>query len=242
MNICITGASSGIGREIVLQLIQQNHRVWGIAQEKNSLADLKNELRSQNFFYSALDVSLQSTAQSIYEEMQKNNFIPDICILAAGAFLDDIHPQLDYKKLREAVEINFYGVMNFVDIFLPLFLARNSGQFIAIASTAALKPSLRGIGYPASKAALGIAFRGLDLAYRKQGITFSTIYLGPVATRMWNAKKTFIVGDPKHIASRIIDATKTKRSVYYMPFISTFLARISSLPDAWYIKLTELFR
>ena len=242
MDICITGASSGIGKELATQLIKNNHRVWGIARNKDLLEGLKNGLSSDNFYYTASDASKREEVFSAFQDMEKNKFFPEIIILAAGVFLDDINPVFNYGILQKNIDTNLYGAMNFVDIFLPKFLKRKSGQFIAISSTAALKPSLRGIGYPASKAALGIAFRGLDLAYRKQNIFFSVIYLGPVATRMWDAKKSFIVSDTKQIASAIKKVMRAKKAVYYIPFWSTLISRLSFLPDSWYIALTELFR
>ena len=241
MKICITGASSGIGQELAKQLIKDRHSVWGVARRENLLNDLKKEL-GDSFFYTACDISIPNEVLKISQDMEKKAFSPEVIILAAGAFLNDINPKLDYGIFKKTMDINLYGAMNFVNVFLPKFIKKNSGQFIAISSITALKPSLRGIGYPASKAALGIAFRGLDLAYRKKNIVFSTIYLGPVATEMWNAKKSFVVADKEQIASAIKKIIKTRRPIYYIPFWSTLIARLSFLPDRWYIALTELFR
>ncbi len=241
MNICVTGVSSGIGQELARQLIKDGHSVWGIARRENSLNDLKKEL-GDSFFYTACDVTVQNEAFKISQDMEKKAFYPEVIILAAGAFLNDINLEFNYEIFKKSMDVNLYGAFNFVNVFLPKFLKQNSGQFIAISSITALKPSLRGIGYPASKAALGIAFRGLDLAYRKRKIIFSTIYLGPVATEMWNAKKSFAVSNKKQIALAIKKVIKTREQIYYIPFWSTLISRLSFLPDRWYIALTELFR
>ncbi len=241
MDICITGASSGIGRELARQLIKDGHSVWGIARRENLLNDIKKEL-GDSFFYTACDASIQNEVLKISQDMEREKFFPQVIILAAGAFLNDINPELSYEIFKKSMDVNLYGALNFVNVFLPKFLKQNSGQFIAISSITALKPSLRGIGYPASKAALGIAFRGLSLACRKRKVIFSTIYLGPVATEMWDAKKSFAVADKKQAASAIKKVIQTKKPVYYIPFWSTFISRLSFLPDSWYITLTELFR
>ncbi len=241
MKICITGASSGIGQELVKQLIKDGHSVWGVARRENLLNGLKKEL-GDSFLYTACDVSKQNEIQKISQEMAEKSFSPEIIVIAAGDFLNDIQPDFNYEIFKKAMDVNLYGALNLVSAFLPEFIRQNSGQFIAISSITALKPSLRGIGYPAGKSAMGIAFRGLDLAYREKGVIFSTIYLGPVATEMWNAKKSFAVADKKQIASAIKKVMKTKKSVYYIPFWPTLISRLSFLPDSWYIALTELFR
>jgi len=243
MNICVTGASSGIGRELIKQLIKNGHVVWGVARRENLMIELKQELKADAlFFYTACDVSVAGELQKITQAMEQKKFSPDVFVLAAGVFANDITPELDYEIFKKMMDANLYSALNFVEIFTPALLKKNAGQFIALSSTAALKPSLRGVGYPAGKAALGIAFRCLDLAYRKRNVIFSTIYLGTVATGMWNAKKSFAVADKDHVAKAIRHVIKTKKSVYYIPFWSTLISRMSFLPDRWYIMLTELFR
>ncbi len=243
MKICVTGASSGIGRELVEQLVRDGHTVWGIARRENLLQELKNKFGTDSrFFYAACDVSDYEGVLKCSQQMKKEGFVPDVFILAAGTFLDDIKPGFDIKVFKKNIDINLYGALNFVDIFLPEFLKKHSGQFIAISSANAFRPSLRGVAYPASKSALGISFRGLDLAYREKNVTFSTVYLGPVATEMWVAGKSFLVSDKGQIASEIAKIIETRKSVSYIPFWSTLIFRLNFLSDRLYIKLTELFR
>ena len=177
MNICVTGASSGIGCELVKQLIKDGHSVWGIARRGNLLEELKKELGTDSsFLYSVCDVSVESEVIRVAHEMEEKAFSVDAIILAAGVFSNDISDGLDYGLFKEMMGVNLYGSLNFVNIFLPKFLKQGFGQFVALSSTTALKPSLRGIGYPAGKAALGMAFRGLDLAYRPRNIIFYDIF------------------------------------------------------------------
>jgi len=62
--------------------------------------------------------------------------------------------------------------MAFVGVFLGAFFRRGCGHFIAICSTTAFRPSDRGVGYPASKTALAMTFRGMNLAYHDKNVIF----------------------------------------------------------------------
>ncbi|MDP3026140.1 MAG: SDR family NAD(P)-dependent oxidoreductase [Nanoarchaeota archaeon] len=242
MNICITGASSGIGKALTEHLIKEGHIVWGIARRKNILEELKKGLPKNKFFFGVCDVRNIQEIIKTKKEMEKNNFFPDIIILGAGVSLNDLKPRYNLETYKKIFSVNLFGAINFIEIFLPDFLKIGKGQFIALSSISAFRPSFRGVAYPASKAALSLTFRGLNLNYKKQGIYFSNIYLGPVKTNMWEGKDSFLVSDPKKIAKSISRVIKTKRLIVFIPFLSTFIFRVSSLiPDRIYALLSERF-
>src|SRR3989344_2943834 len=118
MKILITGASSGIGRELAKQLIKDGHTVWGVARRENLLNDLKKEL-GDYFFYTACDVSDQNEIRKISQEMGKMAFSPEVMVLAVGDFLNDIQPEFDYEIFKKAMDVNLYGALNLVNVFLP---------------------------------------------------------------------------------------------------------------------------
>jgi tartrate/fumarate subfamily iron-sulfur-dependent hydro-lyase beta chain len=56
-----------------------------------------------------------------------------------------------------------------------------------------------------------MAMRGLDSAYRKKGVIFSNVYLGPIATEMWEGKKNFLIATPQKAAAFIGRLLKNKK-------------------------------
>jgi short-subunit dehydrogenase len=174
--------------------------------------------------------------------MMHEGFIPDCAILAAGVFENDLLPHYNRTLVDKNFSVNFFGALNVVDALLPVFLERGEGHVIALSSIAAFRPNARGVGYPASKAALSLAMRGFDMAYRLQGVAFSVAYIGPVKTRMWDGGNSFLAVSPKHIAGCISWLVHSRKSVAYMPFFSTALARLLLLiPDWLYVRLRKMF-
>jgi len=240
MNILITGASSGIGKSLAFYLVKSGHKVWGLARRGELLAKLKDELNSENFFYSVCDVSVHDNVLKIAEEMKEKKFTLDVIILNAAIFPNDISPQYNHQLFEKTFAINFHGAMAFVGVFLGAFFRRGCGHFIAICSTTAFRPSDRGVGYPASKTALAMTFRGMNLAYHDKNVIFSTVYLGPVSTAMWEGKNSFLVSSADKVAAFIAKVMRTRKPTYYFPFFSTSLFRLSLfLPDRLYLKMTK---
>lgn len=239
--ICVTGASSGIGRELSKQLVRDGHTVVGIARRKNLLDELGTELNSKNFHSYGADVSNTEELKGIFKDLSAKNILPDTVVCGASISEADTDPAYNSTIVRKMMEINFFGTANIVDTFLPEFLKRRHGHFISLSSIASARPNLRGITYPASKAAVGMFFRGLDLKYKPAGTNFSTIYLGPVATTMWEGKQSFVVASPTEVALGIKRIILKPKTISYFPFLSTTLFRISRLiPDTIYAKLSSL--
>src|SRR3989344_7797859 len=179
MNICITGASSGIGVALAFQLANDGHFVWGVAREAGLFEDLKKKFPNSKLFFTAVDVSSRDEVLALSVKMKNSGFFPDSIFLCAGILKDDLNGGFKREISDITMGVNFFGVLNFVDAFLPEFLNRGAGQFVALSSTTVIRPTNGGVSYPASKAALSSAFKVFDLNYRPKGVAFSTVYTGP---------------------------------------------------------------
>ncbi len=240
--ILITGASSGIGKALAKLLISDGETVIGIARRKEELLKLNNEISPPLFQYFVCDVSDTKSVDNLVSDLINKKIEPDVVICAASISENDYDPVYNNSKFREIMEINFFGTMNIVNTFYPHFIKRKSGHFISLSSISAFKPSNKSISYGASKAAIAMAFRGLQLDSRNKNnnVDFSTIYLGPVNTQMWEGKKSFVVAEPDYIAKKIQKIIKYPKTTIYLPFLSTTLFRISLLiPDFLYVRLSK---
>ena len=182
MRVFITGVSSGIGRALVRQLIATGHEVWGIARRKDQLEELKKELNSSKFRYTVCDVKNGNEVRNVQQEIVTSSYFPDTFILNAAIDIEEPLPNLSAEVSRETLRTNLEGALIWVNLFIDHCLDKKHCQFIAISSLFAHWPDTSSVSYAASKAGLAMAFRSLRLRYRKYGIPFKVVYLGPVDT------------------------------------------------------------
>ena len=243
MNVFITGTSSGIGRELTVQLLREGQRVWGIARTQSKMDEFSATLANATFRYSICDVADPQACRAVLADMAQNGFVPDVVVLNAAVYEKDVGEGLDREAFQKTFAINVDGALFWVEQFLPLFLRRGFGHFIAISSTSALRPGYSSVSYPASKAALSMAFRGLRLNFAHTPVLFSTIHFGPVETRLWSGRLTFLVPQTSSAARFIRRVIASGGKSYFFPFLSTLLLRCTLfLPDLWFSTVTRLLK
>ena len=233
----VTGVSSGIGRALTKELIQDGYKVWGTARRKNLLINLKKELEdNDSFHFSVMDISVKRDWEDLVSQMQKQSYIPDVVIFNAAIFKTDLKEKPDLEITKEIFGINFFGIIEGVKCLLPVI--KNNCQFLAISSLSSFRgSSIEGVGYPSSKAAISTAFESLYLKYHGK-YTFKTLFLGPVATGMSPFKKqSFLVISEAHAVQAIIKSINNNKSLSYYPkLLFQIMKTIKLLPSDLYFK------
>ncbi|OGE79929.1 MAG: hypothetical protein A2826_00055 [Candidatus Doudnabacteria bacterium RIFCSPHIGHO2_01_FULL_43_23] len=252
MKIFITGISSGIGKLLTEKLVMAGHEVWGVARRKDLLSEMQKSLGTEKLKVLVCDLSRVDEMKAVFQKMRDEKFIPDVVVLNAGVYVKDVEERekvpfslrrepsragFDFEKFQDNMKVNLRAPMYWVSEFLPEFLESRKGTFIAISSTSAYRPGKTSIGYPATKTALSMAFRGLRLNYADSGVKFTTIHFGPIRTRLWSGSKSLLIPKAEKAADFIIKVFGKKSGSYFFPFISTTLLRLSLfLPDSFFTK------
>lgn len=240
-NVLVTGVSSGIGNTLAKFLVKRNFRVWGVARRRHLLEQLKNELKSKNFFYSVADVAERSFWKHLIKEFCKKKFIPQIIIFNAAINQNDLSEGINLNKLRNMMDVNFFSILEGVKLISDTYSSKL--HFIAISSTSAFKGNHNeGIGYAASKGALTIAFESLFQKHFHSNTThFTTIFLGPVKTDMIRFTKTPPVTlDPEQAAEEIVKAIHGRKPFYYYPKkVFVLLSIMRLLPRPLFFKIWD---
>jgi len=237
-NVLITGVSSGIGKALTKLLLTKGFRVWGIARRKELLLELKKELHSDKFIFTAADIKAENFWENLIKEFNKKNFIPQEVVFNAAVNENDLVDGINLEKTREMMEVNFFSILRGVEIIIKNYPKKL--HFIAISSTSAFKGNHKeGIGYAASKGALSIAFESLFQKYFKSRVVFTTIFFGPVKTgmiRFVKAPPLTLTAD--RAAECILNAINERKPFYYYPKLSFFmLSLLRLLPNQVFFKL-----
>jgi NAD(P)-dependent dehydrogenase (short-subunit alcohol dehydrogenase family) len=194
----ITGASSGIGHALALELARRGYRIALAARRKAALETLANEISSSGgeALSLACDVSDQSQVNvAVAETLQRLGRI-DLAILSAGIGQPTDAVNFKAAPFAEIIGINLLGVAYCLEELIPVMKQQSRGGIIAAISSLAGDRGIPGsAGYSASKAALNALFDGLRAHLATAQIRLVTIAPGYVRTPMTaqNGKMPFLM-------------------------------------------------
>jgi short-subunit dehydrogenase len=186
MVILITGASSGIGRKLVLYYLGRGHRVAAVARREEKLAELYQEPQSRNgtlTIYPA-DVTNKRRMAEVVALVERDLGPLDLVIANAGIAYQQLQGNLDLQAFEQIMQTNVMGVFYTLIPAIEVMMQRRRGQIVSISSLAALHPIPRIGTYCASKAALNYQLIGLYWTLKPYGIDVTTICPGFIETEM----------------------------------------------------------
>ena len=178
--IFITGASSGIGKDVVIRLAKEGFKVFAGIRKKNDKIEL--ESISKNIVGVYIDVTNQSSIDKAFWFVMKNTNHIDVLINNAGIVCAGPVECIPTSKIKEQFDVNTFGPVMVVQKFMPLL---NKSKVINISSMAAsgIFPYIS--MYCASKRALDIIFNCFSLE-NKDSIKVISVKPASIKTPIWN--------------------------------------------------------
>ena len=173
----ITGASTGIGREMALQLAARGVVVAASARSNDKLASLGPNIRSY-----PLDVTDRAAVLATIISIERDLGPIDLAVFAAGTYTPVNVESLDPAIFETAMAINYLGVVNALVGLLPKMITRRGGHVAWIASVAGYVGLPKAAAYGPSKAALINLAESLKPELDMRGVTLSIINPGFVET------------------------------------------------------------
>ncbi|WP_425617787.1 SDR family NAD(P)-dependent oxidoreductase [Anatilimnocola sp. NA78] len=135
LRILLTGASSGIGRELAIQLVQQGARVIAVARRSERLQQLAAELQQpEQFSYLVADVTKPEDRQRAIAECEQQFGGLDVLINNAGSGAIGSFAAADEARLRRIMEINFFAPVELIRLALPLLRRGNQPIIVNVSS------------------------------------------------------------------------------------------------------------
>jgi short-subunit dehydrogenase len=172
MKALITGASSGIGREMAIVLGNMGYDLILVARRMEKLEEL-SEMLAVEVCSIGLDLSEEEACFELYEQVKGQNV--DILINNAGFGIFGEFKGVDLDRELEMINVNIKAVHILTKLFLKDFTRKNSGYILNIASSAAFLPGPLLSGYYATKAYVLHLTQAVYEELRRDG---SKVYIG----------------------------------------------------------------
>ena len=228
-NIAITGASSGIGKELALSFASSKVNLFINSRSKESLNLLAKDLKELGAKVSlkAFDVSCEEEALKWCDEIFKQRL--DLLILNAG-----ISSGLDEspEKQIQISKVNALGVANIIFHAVKRMqeqelIQGKRGQIVLIASIASFLALPNAPAYSASKHYVKALAEALSIAYPE--LCFSVICPGFIKTELTKHINIKNMMDVKKAAKKIVRAIEKEKNIYSFPFHTALGAKIYNL-------------
>ena len=173
----ITGAGTGIGEAISLQLHREGHAVTLVGRRSEPLETLSQALGKQSFAVTG-DVTDRGEIELAFEAAKTQFGDVEILVNCAGMAPTAPFHRVDFADWQRTMDVNVNGVFHCTQLALESMLENNWGRVVTIASVASLRGFPYVSGYCASKHAVLGMTRALALEVATQGITVNAVCPG----------------------------------------------------------------
>jgi len=182
MKALITGASSGIGRDMAIILANMGYDLILVARNENKLNELKKEI-STDCTIIPMDLSIEHNCFDLYNKIKNKNI--DVLINNAGYGIHGYFKDTPIENDINMIDLNVKSVQILTKLFLNDFIQKNSGRIMNVSSSAGL--TIGGplfASYYATKSYVSNLTRGIygELKAIRSKVTISHLCPGPVDT------------------------------------------------------------
>ena len=181
----ITGASSGIGKELARIHAEKGGDLILVARRLEKLNELRSELEQKNSVQVVAiseDLSVPGAAKELYDQVQQRGIKVDYLINNAGFGLRGKFHELSWKRQQEMINLNMVVLTELMYLFLPEMVKRNSGRILNTSSTASFMPGPLQAIYYASKAYVTYLGNAVAEELHDTQVTITTLMPGATET------------------------------------------------------------
>ena len=180
----VTGAGSGMGRELTLELIRRGAQVAAVDIRADALAETKS-LAGENVETFPLDVTDPAAVAALPDRVLQQFASIDGLINNAGIIQPFVKiAELSLNDANRVVAVNFIGPLMLIKAFLPILVSRPEAHIVNVSSMGAYAPVPGQSVYGASKAAIAQLSDGLRSELQRTHIGVTTVYPGAINTNI----------------------------------------------------------
>ncbi|MCI8864265.1 MAG: SDR family NAD(P)-dependent oxidoreductase [Lachnospiraceae bacterium] len=245
----VTGASSGMGKEAVLQIGNNPRKVqevWVVARRRESLMELKRQVSVPVRIF-PLDLAQEKSWHILKRALEK--YKPEIKILvnSAGYGKNGKVGSVGLKEEAGMVRLNCEALCAVTHLALP-YLA-DHGRILQMASAAAFVPQPGFAVYAATKAFVLSYSRALGVELKPRGIVVTAVCPGPVATGFFEVAqaggklpfyKRAVMAKPKKVVKKALEDSMSGKAVsVYGPAMKGFCLLCKAVPHRFLLRFME---
>lgn len=182
-NILITGASSGIGKEISLYLAKQGTTVILIGRNEERLREIKEQIGDKAYTY-VCDLNHTEKIRGIFDFCHENGLKLDGMVHSAGISEPMPVRSVSIQNVEETMRVNCMSFAELGKYFGGKRYSNEQASVVAISSLAATRPAMGQVSYAASKAALNSMVEVMSKEFLKRKIRVNAIMPSYVDTPM----------------------------------------------------------
>ena len=243
-NIIITGASSGIGRQLAMDLSKTSN-IAILARNKNKLDDFAEQLKNNGnkIIPIKCDVTNKKEVSEAVALCENQLGGIDVAILNSGVSHRNPVRNFNSDFAVETINVNFLGIVYMVEALLPRMLKKEKSVLVGISSLAESRGFPQSGFYCASKAAASILLESLRVELKKTNIKVITVKPGFIKTPMTdkNEFKMPFLMEVEKASEIIINGILREKRIIQFPLPTVFFSKLLKIiPDAAYEYLIRL--
>lgn len=236
--IFLTGASSGIGEALAIELAKRGATLGLAARREVLLREIAARCEAVGGKARVLpcDVVNQNAVQTAADALRSEFGRIDILIANAGIGGNNEETRsLQPEAVKKVIDINLIGAVNSVAAVLPPMLERKSGQLVAISSLAGFRGLPKSAAYSASKAGMTAFFESVRLDVQNRGISVTIIQPGFIKTPLTSgrvSKMPFLM-ELEDALPLFVEAVEKKKKFAAFPWQLATFVRLGRMFPAW---------
>lgn len=246
--IVVTGGGNGVGRELVLELIQKGATVLAVDINEAAL-EVTRQLtsNSKRYFSYRVDLSDREAVSQFAIKAIADHKTIDGLFNNAGIIQPFIHvSELGLENIEKVMSINFYGTLHMIKAFLPHLLERPEAHIVNVSSMGGFIPVPGQSIYGASKAAVKLLSEGLHAELIDTGVNVSVVIPGGIATDIKKnsgishsaeKKESKVILTPSKAAAGMIRAMEENKKILYLGKDSKMMHFLSTISPSLAGKL-----
>jgi len=180
--VLITGATGGIGHELVKKFVSLDALVLATGTKNEKLDTLKKEFPNINIL--KFDISDHSKIEEFIENVQSQLVGLDILINNAGINKDNLSLRMKEEEWQKVIDVNLGSTFLLCKSAIKKMLKNKYGRIVNITSIVGHTGNLGQANYAASKAGIIGMTKSLAIEYAKKNITLNCVSPGFIKTKM----------------------------------------------------------